>query len=888
MSTKTTIKRIALVAVSALGFGMISVVTPANAAIITSSNVVSSVSYSNVQQQSKDSVARVGVSTSFDLRVSTASSVSNSVAADANTLDAWVKFSSVPAAETSLGYGSNISPTLSVGIGSVAALVTGSSGLTVTTATSITSPTKVSLTVGSAGVINGSVSKAKLAQVSFTPNQVGTYKVLSWIDIASTGTTAGQLDTGEKTATKTIVVGGVPTTIVATLLNPASAAVGTVTAGSGSYTNNGSVFQVSVKDAAGNLTALIPGESVSVTKASGTGTISDASLTAGDFNKNGYAYVTISGTADQTGTFTFAGNGFTATSVTSSAASIASTNVASGVKFTQTTGVKGSSATTGASATSITSAETITFTTGKAVTMRVTAGSGATSTRYVPIQIVDSYGDVTGDNAIDATYNADGTGGTGRLPNYSLAVAIDDTLGYGSVTLPTAGLAAGDSIDVYVPTTPGAGQGFVVTLTAADLALDSASTLTPASSNIVTGGGITLTAQCLDQGLAPIPGCAVAWSVAGRNATTVPTQVIADANGYSTYTLTDTSTSTTSMVSTVSAVMSYGTSTNTETATVTFGASNAPAAIAVTTSPTLTVSTTESTISTAATGPANGAVTLAFTVTDSAGNVLVGTPVTFSADSANVVFKSSATDTSDRTIAYTSSAGVATTYIAGWVAPSTVTVTAKAGTKSVTTTVNFVTSATTARTIALSANGSVAQALVKDRYGNPVKGATVTFTRTAGTGWLGAGVSAQDVTTNVSGIAEILVNGSATIKAELSTTTYTQTLDAAGYVGTTATSGTGSTLAPKGVASATLDIAGQTASTDAVDAANEATDAANAATDAANAAAEAADAATAAAQDAQAAVAALASQVADLISGIKAQITALTNLVIKIQKKVKA
>ena len=75
---------------------------------------------------------------------------------------------------------------------------------------------------------------------------------------------------------------------------------------------------------------------------------------------------------------------------------------------------------------------------------------------------------------------------------------------------------------------------------------------------------------------------------------------------------------------------------------------------------------------------------------------------------------------------------------------------------------------------------------------------------------------------------------------------------------------------------------------DAIDAANEATDAANAATDAANAAAEAADAATAAAQDAQAAVAALATQVSSLIAGIKAQITSLTNLVIKIQKKVKA
>ena len=71
-------------------------------------------------------------------------------------------------------------------------------------------------------------------------------------------------------------------------------------------------------------------------------------------------------------------------------------------------------------------------------------------------------------------------------------------------------------------------------------------------------------------------------------------------------------------------------------------------------------------------------------------------------------------------------------------------------------------------------------------------------------------------------------------------------------------------------------------------AAEDATEAANAATDAANAAAEAADAATAAAQDAQAAVADLAAQVATLISGIKAQITRLTNLVVKIQKKVRA
>ena len=82
------------------------------------------------------------------------------------------------------------------------------------------------------------------------------------------------------------------------------------------------------------------------------------------------------------------------------------------------------------------------------------------------------------------------------------------------------------------------------------------------------------------------------------------------------------------------------------------------------------------------------------------------------------------------------------------------------------------------------------------------------------------------------------------------------------------------------VTSPTLDAA--------ADAAAEATDAANAATDAANAAAEAADAATAAAQDAADAVAALSVMVTEMISALKKQLIALTNLVIKIQKKVKA
>jgi trimeric autotransporter adhesin len=99
----------------------------------------------------------------------------------------------------------------------------------------------------------------------------------------------------------------------------------------------------------------------------------------------------------------------------------------------------------------------------------------------------------------------------------------------------------------------------------------------------------------------------------------------------------------------------------------------------------------------------------------------------------------------------------------------------------------------------------------------------------------------------------------------------------------------GASLPAAGQVAGTVTASVTNSSADAAtDAANEATDAANAATDAALAAADAADAATAAAQDASDAVAALSASVSKLISSLRAQITSLTNLVIKIQKKVRA
>ena len=156
----------------------------------------------------------------------------------------------------------------------------------------------------------------------------------------------------------------------------------------------------------------------------------------------------------------------------------------------------------------------------------------------------------------------------------------------------------------------------------------------------------------------------------------------------------------------------------------------------------------------------------------------------------------------------------------------------------------------------------------------------------------------------LSAIGTLPTGTSVTVGSTVGTVSYTvnvpatsgaftiSALPASGLLG----AGSGVALSAAATVSASAaEIANADAIAAAADAAAEATDAANAATDAANAAAEAADAATAAAQDAADAVATLGTQVAELIDGLKAQIaaqkaaiTALTNLVIKIQKKLKA
>jgi trimeric autotransporter adhesin len=199
------------------------------------------------------------------------------------------------------------------------------------------------------------------------------------------------------------------------------------------------------------------------------------------------------------------------------------------------------------------------------------------------------------------------------------------------------------------------------------------------------------------------------------------------------------------------------------------------------------------------------------------------------------------------------------------------------------------------------------KAIVTDRWGNPVYNVPVTFSE-VGAGRLSTSAA---VNTNASGIAQVDFTSA---KNEVGTNEITaeisggQSADLAGFVTTggvvtpvtgvtagvseastkvTVTKDTSTSTADALLALATA-LGTRDQASAAVDAAAEATDAANAATDAANAAAEAADAATAAAQDAADAVAALSTQVSEMVAALKKQITSLTNLVIKIQKKVRA
>jgi hypothetical protein len=730
----------------------------------------------------------------------------------------------------------------------------------------------------------------------------GTYIYTIFDDGDSNGIVSGP----DFSTTYTVVVGASSTAV---------AYVGAVTVRNASTVKdgvNGSLVKINLTaagvaaqpDNAGGIKVTLTG-SAKVATVNVTNDVTDSStyiLGRNDFDGLGNAYINVTNAVAEVVTLTLSGSGsvtnFTAPSAVTittvaevpSAVVYINAGAATGLKATATSasGTNGA-ATMNKAATSVTLATGVTGATAglfkDAVTVTDTNGGlfGLANAKY--------------DILVSSGLTTDAYAGT-----FSVATAFN-----------TAITGQAFSVSDYTTTT----NPLVVTSATAVATTLSVSYPTTAL-RAVTGSAQSHRIKAVDQFGLVIGNAAITATIAGRNSTVNVASCITVA-GYCALTYTDASTSTTSMVDTLTFANTTATST---TATVTYSSLaglGVSTVLATTTQTSATTGADNTTvlpwaIDALSDGVEAGKKPVTITVKDANGVGIQGVPVTVS------VAGTGAAITSTTQTVYTGATGIATAQVYAWLAPTYGTnyvVTATAG--GVADTVNTYWGQSTAahtRTFTATSANRVITVVAKDRFGNPVNGASFTARITAGDGFFGTGTNVATGTTDATGTMKFI-----TLESPTDLTVVVQAGGAAGYGQTSAPAGNISTAAAADIFTATttagtlyadeenvgggadytkagintvsVSVTGAPSATEAtsqaaVDAAAEATDAANAATDAANAAAEAADAATAAAQDAADAVAALSTSVSEMISALKKQITSLTNLVIKIQKKVKA
>ena len=894
MSTKTTFKRVALVTVAALGFGVLTGVASANAATI-SSITVGTIPTARVGETvtipitiNLTGLGAASESTVIAAKIATAPSTAAGQTATSTLGTSSTNSTSAPV----LWFGTTASGTIqsaatSTAISKGTLLADGAAKLGAFVAGSTAAG---AIAAGGSGVAATAITKVHsatastvVAYLSVKPDVAGTYSVL----VSATNGTAVDNPSFSYEA-------GVGLSTLVTFTTGAAPSAVTLTNITGTTSISGT-YGALVKVSIGSNT-LVDDEAVNVT--SSAGYIAKATASAGAFAsnaptasttarltkadfQNGVAYVNVLPTSTTAVIVTATGSGSLA-AITNSISVTAQTT--SDLTVTSFLGRDGTVIASGwDSATALTAA-------GSRVVSSTSTSDSLAFTYADLAEDVVGYGHVAINDTAGKIAGAP-VGGNTLRGDYAFSTtgtaAATDT--YSVVTI----AHSASSSHAYTATTA-IGAVSVTAATAATTSSTGSVTVTPSNVRALAAGSVVIKALVKSQFSTAIAGDAVTITVSGRNGTRTSEVLLTDSTGYVSTTITDAGTSGTTDTVTFSA--SGG---KTGTATITWGTYTVKT-VTVTGGKTASDSYAGqnlTSISTAKAGPDGASVAITATVKDSDGNVLSGVPVTFSVSN-GLIRKTAATDF---TTVYTGTAGTAVTYVLGWT-EGTQTITATAGGVSSS---DYLTwdqnTAASARSVSGTASGNQVTATVKDRYGNTVYGVVVNAKTSIG--YFGSGSNSTTCTTDYDGTCSLFISGAsgaATVTLSLAKGTYTQSLDLAGFVdeaavtaaSTTTTAGTGASLSAAGVNSVTVAVSAEDAAATnasaATDAAAEATDAANAATDAANAAAEAADAATAAAQDAADAVAALSAQVASLISGLKAQLTALTNLVIKIQKKVKA
>jgi hypothetical protein len=924
MSTKTLLKRIALVAVSAMGIGLLSSVVPANAAGTSTITVTS--------------IARAGLGATIKI-VSDTTTITTSEQAH------WSLISAPTGGALATGSG---------------ALVAASTGSNYT-----------------ANVTEDTTAGNNLV--------AGTYSILVWVNTTSgtSGNGGAYPAIGDVATTHTMTVAGGPSSVVVT--SPAtSVAAGSTANGKFVATvkdaNGANTFLTTNEVLTIKATSLVTGTILAKpTAVTGTETLTSTvqalTTSIGAVNSgtwvNNYTFY-VANSAATTTTVTVGGGqllaaGFTAATGTmtttslgnASAATVTSTQLgvidANGIRPSGKNITAGTGTFTVAGSDVALTASTVT---GKSISFALTG----TAADVIPVTVAVS--------------------GTSTLPTGVTAGTSTVTIGTDGkatfVVAATSVLASNAYKITFQTSAAGTGVSYVVTYAAPNVSSNSgAVTLDPADTVLakaVIGSSNTVTATVVDQFGDAMSGANVWFSVSGRNVV-ASTPMVTNASGKASMTYTDAKTTAGTDTIAVSAAAATSTTVaNATSTTIAFASTNSVGSIAVAQS--------------AAVDADNLIDALVYetaTVKDANGNAIQGILVTFSVSAAGYNSGTATGWTNNLGQVSKSFAGktvgtATVTASAGGQSASKAFLVVTDATKSRTITLS-------SATVAITGGDTMkVTATVRDGYGNAVAGQTlnVSYTGTAGrisaiNGVIGStGTTAVDGTMIIDLTAALTEAGTGTltvagtlgvtsttltlngdavtampalVKSATSVATVTASnaaavataaankaiLDAVAAIAAKAASDKAESDAKIALLQAALDAAAdaaaeaidagnnandsanaaaeaadsataaaQQAGEDAVaaaeaagaaavaaaqsaqDAAAEATDAATAATDAANAAAEAADAATAAAQDAADAVAALSVQVTEVVASLKKQITALTNLVIRIQKKVKA
>ena len=532
MSTKTTFKRIALVTVAALGFGVLTSVAPASA---TGATAATAITVGTIPTS-----GQVGVVHTTPISIAAPYTTDGS-----DTFTVMVKVTSAPtgSAFQTLATNGTTGSAATPGVSFDAGVYSRSGSTSVAAKSAISKPaastdllTYVAIYDGlTGGYLYTSAPRTTAGgssslNVDITPDVAGTYTVLvstrNHVSAGATYTGAA----GELGVTYTFTTGKAV----------AAVSLSAVTGGTTTASDVGQVVKVTLKDSAGAVASLATGETLNVTAGGTTDMLKVIPQTAGVWAAttsgavtanttlvlgaaafyNGVAYFTYNDATASTGNvITATGSGLLATTVSTTLTTTVK-SAATGILFAGSaiTISDGTATRPGSGHTAYVSGTPGTSTASTASTSHsytVTVAALAADS-FFDVKVVDTAGDITGI--------------VGQVFNQLLTVAYDATATTqtGTLTVAAALAVAGDSYTASIKDSAGWGSTAAdgVTVTSADPV---GTSFRPLGNSLTTGsaktlyqtaaGSTALWATLYDQFGAVAASKAGTVSVAGRNAT---------------------------------------------------------------------------------------------------------------------------------------------------------------------------------------------------------------------------------------------------------------------------------------------------------------------------------------------------------------------------------